>query len=75
MQFELQNKESYPLQNQCLTPKIIYRADNENDINSGTKFYFGLTKTPLKKDLVIILEILSIKPTLEALDFPNIFGI
>ena len=31
---------------QCLTPKIIYRADAEND--SGTKFYFGLTETPLK---------------------------
>ena len=31
---------------QCLTPKIIYRADAENE--SGTKFYFGLTETPLK---------------------------
>ena len=41
-------KESCPLQNQCLTPKIIYRADVENDTNSETKFYFGLTETPFK---------------------------
>ena len=40
-------KESCPLQNQCLTPKIIYRADVENDTNSDTKFYFGLTETPI----------------------------
>ena len=41
-------KESCPLQNQCLTPKIIYRADVENDINSETKSYFRLPETPFK---------------------------
>ena len=44
-------RESCPLQNQCLTPKIIYRADVENDTNSETKFYFGLTETPFKERL------------------------
>ena len=42
-------KESYPLQNQCLTPKIIYQADVENVIDNGTKFFFGFTETPFKK--------------------------
>ena len=42
-------KESFPLQNQCLIPKIIYWADVENDINNESKFYFGLTKTPFKE--------------------------
>ena len=42
-------KESCPLQNQCLTPKIIYQADVENDINNDSKFYFGLTETPFKE--------------------------
>ena len=42
-------KESCPLQNQCLTPKIIYRSDNENDTDSEIKFYFGLTETPFKE--------------------------
>ena len=41
------SKESFPLQNQCLTPKIIYRADVEND--SEIKFHFGLTETPFKE--------------------------
>ena len=69
-------KESCPLENQCLTPKISYRADVENDTNSETKFYFGLTQTPfLKTDLEIILEISSIKRTLKALNYPNIYGI
>ena len=34
---------------QCLSSKIICRADDENDINSEIKFYFGLTETPFKK--------------------------
>ena len=42
-------KESCPLQNQCLTPKVIYRADIENDKNPDTKFYFGLTATSFKE--------------------------
>ena len=46
--YNCRTKESCPLQNQCLTPKIIYRADVENDTNSETKFYFGLTETPFK---------------------------
>ena len=32
--FNCEIKESCPLQNQCLTPKIIYQADTENDINN-----------------------------------------
>ena len=42
-------KESCPLQNQCLKPSIIYRANVENDTNSDTKFYFRLTETPFKE--------------------------
>ena len=42
-------KESCPLQNQCLTRKVIYRADIENDKNPDTKFYFGLTATSFKE--------------------------
>ena len=68
-------KESYPLQNQCLTPKIIYRANVENDINSETKFYFGLTETPFKKNLEFLLEILNIKRTLKALSYPKAYRI
>ena len=47
--YNCRTKESCPLQNQCLTPKIIYRANVENYTNSETKFYFGLTETPFKE--------------------------
>ena len=42
-------KESCPLQNQCLTPEVIYRADIENGKNPDTKCYFGLTGTSFKE--------------------------
>ena len=34
---------------ECLTPKIIYRADVSNDANNDKKFYFGLADPPLKE--------------------------
>ena len=73
--FNCRTKESCLLQNQCLTSKIIYGANVENDINNETKFYFGLLKHHLKNDFEIILEILSIKRTLKVLDYPNTYGI
>ena len=39
-------KSSCPLNGECLTPKIIYRADVSNDKNSKKKFYFSLADTP-----------------------------
>ena len=33
---------SCPLQNQCQTPNLIYRAHVENEINNETKIYFGM---------------------------------
>ena len=39
-------KRSCPLNGECLTPKIIYRADVSNDANNDKKFYFGLANTP-----------------------------
>ena len=41
-------KESCPPRNQCLKPEINSGADVENDTDSQTKFYFGLTETPFK---------------------------
>ena len=42
-------KSSCFLNVECLTPKIIYRADISNDDNSDKKFYFGLADTPFKE--------------------------
>ena len=41
-------KENCPLQNQCLTPNLIYRAVIENNANKRTKIYFGLAETSFK---------------------------
>ena len=42
-------KSSCPLNGECLTPKIIYRADVSNDENNDKKFYFGLVDTHFKE--------------------------
>ena len=39
---------NYPLQNQCLTPNLIYQADVENNANKCTKIYYGLAETSFK---------------------------
>ena len=44
-------KEDSPLQNQCLTPNIIYRADVHCEVNKYHKFYFGVAQTPSKERL------------------------
>ena len=31
-------RENCPLQNQCLTSNLVYRADPENNANKGTKY-------------------------------------
>ena len=41
--------EDCPLQNQCLTPNIIYRADVHCKANKDHKFYFGVAQTPFKE--------------------------
>ena len=41
-------RENCPLQNQCLKPNLIYPADVENNVNEGTKIYFGLAETSFK---------------------------
>ena len=42
------SKESFSLQNKCLTPKILYRADVKNLTNDEKKFYLGVTETVFK---------------------------
>ena len=36
------NKTECPLDNNCLTPKIIYQADVLSNLNDSKKFYIGL---------------------------------
>ena len=42
------NKDECPLDNKCLTPRVIYEADVIN-LNTSRKFYIGLSDTPFKE--------------------------
>ena len=37
------DRDSCQMENQCLTPQIVYRADISNDKDNETKFYYSLT--------------------------------
>ena len=43
------SKTDCPLDNKCLTPKIVYQADVRNDTNDEKKFYLGVSETPFKE--------------------------
>ena len=43
------NKESCLLQNQCLTPKVIYEATVVNNSDDEKRVYFGASDTPFKE--------------------------
>jgi hypothetical protein len=42
-------KENCPLNGECLTPKLIYKAEVSNNTNEEHKFYIGLAETPFKQ--------------------------
>ena len=42
-------KNECPLNGECQTPSVIYRADVINDSNDEEKFYFGLADTTFKE--------------------------
>ena len=37
------------MENQCLTPQIVYRANASNNKDNETKFYYGLTEASFKE--------------------------
>ena len=43
------SKTNCPLDNKCLTPKIVYQANARNDTNDEKKFYLGFSETPFKE--------------------------
>ena len=59
------------LQNQCLAPNIVYRADVHCKANKDYKFYFGIVELLLKKDSD---DNTMISNTLEAQSYPIISG-
>ena len=42
------NRDECPLENKCLTPSIVYRADVTNNKTDEHKYYYGISDTPVK---------------------------
>ena len=42
------NRDEYPLENEYLTPRIVYRADVTNNKTDEHKYYYGISGTPFK---------------------------
>ena len=45
-------KEKCPLQNQGLTPHLIFKTVSENSASDDLKIYFGLAQTTFKKRFI-----------------------
>ena len=43
------NRDECSLENKCLTPRIVYRADFTNNKNDEHKYYYGISDTPFKE--------------------------
>ena len=43
------NRDECPLENECLTPRIVYRADVTNNKTDEHKHYYGVSDTPFKE--------------------------
>ena len=43
------NRNECPLENECLTPRIVYRADVTNNKTDEHKYYYGISDTPFKE--------------------------
>ena len=43
------NRDEFPLENECLTPRTVYKADVTNNKTDGQKYYCGISDTPFKE--------------------------
>ena len=43
------NRDECPLKNECLTPRIVYRADVTSNKTDEQKYYYGNSDTPFKE--------------------------
>ena len=43
------NRDECPLENECLTPRIVYRVDVTNNKTDEHKYYYRISDTPFKE--------------------------
>ena len=42
------NRDGNPLENECLTPRLVYRADGTNNKTDEHKYCYSISDTPFK---------------------------
>ena len=67
-------RENSPLQNQYLTPNLIYQAGVENNANKGTKIYFDLAEPSFKARFANYNKDFDHEQYKEAQNCQNIYG-
>ena len=43
------NRDESPLENKCLIPRIVYRADVAKNKTAGHKYYYGMSDTSFRE--------------------------
>ena len=67
-------KNTCPLQTQCQTQNLIYRADVENEINNEKRYISDLLQQLLENSLEIIKKISTTSNTAKILSCQNLCG-
>ena len=47
--YNCRDSTNCPLQNQCLTPNIVYQADVSNNVDNEKRFCLGVSEIPFKE--------------------------
>ena len=68
------NRSMCPFQNKCFTPNIVYEAGIIDNVDER-RVYLGLSENLLKRDIVIMLGILTVRYITTRLNFRNMCGI
>ena len=75
MDVTAEKKAECPLDNNCLTPSIIYPAQVLTNLNDSKKFYIGLTDTYFKSVIETTQEVFEISIMKGARKSQNIFAV
>ena len=67
-------KNSYPLDNKCLTSQLIYQADVTNNLDEEYKYYLRLAETTFKERYSKYKSSLKMKIVKTVRNCRNMFG-
>ena len=68
------NPDNCPLDNKCLTSKIVYSAEIITDDHQLSKFYLGICETSLRLGLTITKGLFVIGRTKKIQNYPSTSG-